>query len=230
MMCILPSYSVIAQSDCESCNFRPGIIQEFSPSNDGCLRLFSNGESSVTYPCEIIDYIWTIEGGTITNEWSNGLFIEVIFDNSGTYDVCVETVIYNGIETCSEFDTVCIHVDVTDCGNQCCLPPDLDDITGVESDCPDDTEYRFRCREVTEPPSQWMDTQYITSNCVSEQFEDCKTYEIQVGYWTSECELTDLSESYFYTAPGDCGNQCCLPPDLDDITALSKQTMLILQF
>jgi len=171
---------------------------------DGCCVTFEVIENGYNYEVNVDGTIYTSSG-------------EHCFSDNGDYSL-VLTYFKNGVARCGATH----YIQITDCENECCSPPDLDDITVtsipnstpplyevcVESECPDDTEYRFRCREVTDPPSPWMDTYYITSDCVQEQFDDCKTYEIQVGYWTSECGLTDLSESYFYTAPGDCDESC----------------------
>jgi len=181
-------------------------------SNDPCCISIGAGSHSG----QAYEGMWSVVVDGTTYDTNDGNNILHCVNQNGTYTV---DFIVDGYHNNPYWSR---DVQVTGCGSECCLQPDLDDITVtpisnsnpplyevcVESDCLSGTEYRFRCREVTNPPSSWMDTYYITSNCVWEQFDDCKTYEIQVGYWTSECGLTDLSDSYFYTTSGDCEDSC----------------------
>jgi len=184
------------------CKLNPGSIKEyFAP--DPCTRLVSSYGSVVHFPCEIVDWNWTAENGTVT-ELAGGIFAQITFNGSGTHEVCVDVVASDGTQTCVE--TVCIDVFISEECIGCDVIDDKECNEGAR--VYQDTEF-IQANVYPNPANQYITFEIFTFeeteaqiSLINSQGQVIRSYTQQFAADTTQFTINDLSALsegvYFY--------------------------------
>mgnify|MGYP000444783876 CR=1 FL=1 len=184
------------------CRLNPGSIKEhFAP--DPCTRLVSSYGSAVHFPCEIVDWNWTAENGTVT-ELAGGIFAQITFNGSGTHEVCVDVVASDGTQTCVE--TVCIDVFISEECIRCDVIDDKECNEGAR--VYQDTEF-IQANVYPNPANQYITFDIFTFeeteaqiSLINSQGQVIRSYTQQFAADTTQFTINDLSALsegvYFY--------------------------------